>query len=367
MNPFFMTNIKVDKVRHLKNINIALSTTERKHLILTGKNGSGKTSLLEALRDFFVAHENGPFSSFHQSATHNHHVALEFNTLNYPDNVILVFFAAKRGISMEIPLGAKKIKLKDKYHIDSDVETPSLMFLQYLLNLKVEQSFARDDNESHVVEKIEQWFNRFEETLQKLFEDETLKLQFDRKNYNFYLKVQGKELFDLNSLSDGYSAVFKILSDLILRMENTNSYDMQGIVLIDEIETHLHVELQKKILPFLSHFFPNIQFIVSTHSPFVLTSLEEAIIYDLEHQLRIEDLSPYSYDAVVEKYFAVDKYSILIKDKVKEYEYLLNKEKKTPEEQFKWLSLKNYLKKVPPDFAPELVAHFQSLELQEMI
>ena len=47
-------------------------------------------------------------------------------------------------------------------------------------------------------------------------------------------------------------------------------YDLQGIVLIDEIETHLHVELQKKILPFLTNFFPNIQFVITTHSPFIL-------------------------------------------------------------------------------------------------
>jgi len=366
MNPFFITNLKIHQVRQLENIDIALSTNNRKHLILTGKNGSGKTSLLEALRDSLVAYENHQFSPFHQSATHNHNITVEFNSLTHQDNFILAFFAAKRGTLMEMPLGPKKIKLKDKYHIDSEVETPSHIFLQYLINLKVEQSFARDDNENHIVAKIEQWFNHFEKTLQKLFANETLKLQFDRKNYNFYLNTKGKAPFDFNSLSDGYSAIIKILSDLILRMENTERYDTQGIVLIDEIETHLHVELQKQILPFLSHFFPNLQFIVSTHSPFVLTSLPEAIIYDLENQLRIEDLSPYSYEAVVEKYFAIDKYSSSIKDKVKEYEYLLNKEQKTPEEQFKCLTLKNYLKKVPSDFAPELVAHFQSLELQEM-
>ena len=54
------------------------------------------------------------------------------------------------------------------------------------------------------------------------------------------------------------------------------------IVLIDEIETHLHLELQKLILPMLTELFPNIQFIVSTHSPFVINSIENATIFDLE-------------------------------------------------------------------------------------
>lgn len=59
-------------------------------------------------------------------------------------------------------------------------------------------------------------------------------------------------------------------------------FDMQGIVLIDEIETHLHLELQKIILKLLTTVFPNIQFIITTHSPFILSSLENTVVYDLE-------------------------------------------------------------------------------------
>lgn len=47
----FLTGIEIKKVRHLQNISIPLSTEQRKHLILTGKNGSGKTSVLEKLKE----------------------------------------------------------------------------------------------------------------------------------------------------------------------------------------------------------------------------------------------------------------------------------------------------------------------------
>ena len=47
----FITKIKIEKVRHLENIEIELSEDSRRHLLITGKNGSGKTSLLEALRE----------------------------------------------------------------------------------------------------------------------------------------------------------------------------------------------------------------------------------------------------------------------------------------------------------------------------
>lgn len=48
------------------------------------------------------------------------------------------------------------------------------------------------------------------------------------------------------------------------------AYEKEGIVLIDEIETHLHLELQRVILPILTTIFPNIQFVVTTHSPLFL-------------------------------------------------------------------------------------------------
>ena len=53
MEPTFLTGIHIHKVRHLENIDIPLSAAARKNLILTGKNGSGKTSVLNALISHF--------------------------------------------------------------------------------------------------------------------------------------------------------------------------------------------------------------------------------------------------------------------------------------------------------------------------
>lgn len=51
---------------------------------------------------------------------------------------------------------------------------------------------------------------------------------------------------------------------------------------------------EKSILPFLTRFFPNIQFIISTHSPYILNSIENCVIYDLEKRIRMENMSGYS-------------------------------------------------------------------------
>lgn len=60
MEPAFLTAIHIEKVRHLKDIDIPLSPSERKNLIFTGKNGSGKTSILDNLASYLQATVSGP-------------------------------------------------------------------------------------------------------------------------------------------------------------------------------------------------------------------------------------------------------------------------------------------------------------------
>ena len=50
----FMTELRINHVRHLKDITIPLSNSQPKHLVLTGKNGSGKTSVLKSVVDFLT-------------------------------------------------------------------------------------------------------------------------------------------------------------------------------------------------------------------------------------------------------------------------------------------------------------------------
>ena len=91
--------------------------------------------------------------------------------------------------------------------------------------------------------------------------------------------------------------------DLMIRMQRqekrVTEFLMPGIVLIDEIENHLHMELQRRVLRTLTELFPNIQFIVTTHSPFVLNSIDKATVYDLENHTLIENgLSDASYSGI---------------------------------------------------------------------
>ena len=97
---------------------------------------------------------------------------------------------------------------------------------------------------------------------------------------------------NLSLLSSGETALMCLFGEIIRQADtlrnNIPLNQIQGIVLIDEIEKHLHIRLQKEILPGLLKLFPGIQFIVSSHSPFLNMGLasEQGIksqIFDLDN------------------------------------------------------------------------------------
>ncbi|MBS2100217.1 AAA family ATPase [Carboxylicivirga linearis] len=406
MKENFITKIDIKESRNLKDYNVELSTENRKHLILTGKNGSGKTSLLLDLNQFLSNIDNGNFQHIQNQKNNiqNYERSLQRPNISQQDKVnlerglqdtknwfkrfggtsidfsnsehiifdkcqkgdfLLAFFDSKRQTNLQVPTGIKKINLKKKYSIQEKANTN---FIQYIVNLKADRSFARDDNEMDVVNKIDDWFEQFRKRLQEIFDVDSLELKFDRRAYNFEIIINGYKPFNFNTLSDGYSAIISIVTELLLRMEshNVKSYDLEGIVLIDEIETHLHVDLQKKVLPFLTDFFPKIQFIISTHSPFVLNSIENTIIFDLEKKIVTTDLSGYSYDTLIESYFDSNKYSNELISKVNEFENLLNKKEKSEEEIQRYAFLKSYLNEIPKFISDELAVKLQQLKLKSI-
>lgn len=411
MDNIFIKSIYIKELRHLKDIRIDIDEDEKKHLIITGKNGSGKSTLLESIRDYLKSIEQATYDTriiafetikriksnieqiqnnsqisddekvkiinnyekrienyMYYIRKHGNWIELDIAKSEIIQNVynngelVLSYFGAKRNSNVMTPSGVEKITLSEKYSIDIK---PATNFLKYLVDLKTQQSFARNEGEDEEADKIGLWFKNFENSLRKLMNEPELKLKFDYKNYNFTILEGNKEPYGFNELSDGYSAVLDIVMDLIMRMEKkaSRAYDLEGIVLIDEVETHLHIGLQKKIMPFLTNLFPNIQFIVTTHSPFVLSSINDAVIYDLEKKIKVEDLSGYSYEGIVESYFDIDQYSSQIKDKINYYSDLINKKDKTEEEIDEMHTLRKYLKNIPQDLSPELYARFLEIEI----
>lgn len=403
---YYLNKITVNKLFHLNNFEIPITDEAYPHLIITGKNGSGKTVLLNAVADFleqikqdtnlyfmqYRAWEESARKRLEQAQTPNDKAKatldLEQNTdrvnnlfgkveLGFNDvasiilkyqsgDFILAFYQADRKVKMDEPQNPTKPQIPK---LSGVKETATAQFLNFLSDLKIQEALARNENQNDYADSIRQWFISFEQLLQQIYQDDRLHLEFIIRDYSFRI-VTGEKSFKLTEMSDGFAAVIDIVADLILKMQGKNkltrAYQKQGIVLIDEIETHLHLSLQKLVLPMLSRLFPNIQFIVTTHSPFVLSSMNNAIAYDLEHRQPIEDLTEYSFEALTEGYFGVKTESSYIDMRLKQLEELLASDELSDVELVELKHLIEDFNKIPEAASPMVVGRYRQLRIANM-
>jgi hypothetical protein len=144
-----------------------------------------------------------------------------------------------------------------------------------------------------------------------------------------WVERQGNR-FPLREMSDGYRAVAALVVDLLKQtydaygrletrsVQGVTVIDAPGVVIIDEIDAHLHVSWQKRIGGWLKRHFPRIQFIVTTHSPYVCQAADENGLIrmpgpDEQEPPHIVDLELYERivygsgdDAVMSRLFGLD-------------------------------------------------------------
>lgn len=339
----YITSIHVNDCYTYQDFTIDLLPNQPfSHLILTGKNGSGKSTILKALnvnvenfirlgKDYNVKENNLEFygvGSVLKKITMSVKTRLELSSkvkiaFNTTENAI--FPDAKQFViySYLLPNRSSKVDEVNNPTKDDEFEkqlkdfnSPDFFiqrFKQFLVNKKVNQAFAQLDNNEVEIAQTNAFFRKMEEIFGRIFEDNFLKLVFDKDAYEFFIKLgDGREL-TFNVLPDGFSAFLSILMDLFVRLElirksvGNHSYDPCGIVLIDEPETHLHLSLQYQVLPILTSLFPNVQFIVATHSPAVISSIKQVTIFDLTTKETLSDAAVgKSFSELMVSHFGLD-------------------------------------------------------------
>lgn len=131
-----------------------------------------------------------------------------------------------------------------------------------------------------------------------------------KQGYVYFIFTDGREV-RFEDLSDGYLRLVNTVMDLAFRCSVMNRplYGLdtcnltEGVVCMDEIDDHLHPSLQARVIKALQHTFPKVQFIISTHAPMVMTSVEDIennVVYRLDYQegnYLAEVVSTYGLDA----------------------------------------------------------------------
>ncbi|WP_262137209.1 AAA family ATPase [Pseudomonas sp. Marseille-Q5117] len=349
-------------------INTAIPSSKKKatinlhnrNLIITGVNGCGKTQFINGLFDYLFkridqrqnasvqqleqnfdsytyqlslineADQNYQYFTAEKENTRKKILEAKAPPVNVEDfekftidyhkqSAVLLKFEATRQASIRPPNASKSTDaLKQEIRTIGDAST---LFEEYLVSQKTAQAFAESPNIGNnptEAKSIKEWFEKLERDLRELFEDSSLELHFDYTLQSFHIRQQGKVPFRLQQLSSGFSSILSIYATLLtkIQLSSCSIDEIYGVVLIDEIDAHLHVSLQRKILSFLTKSFPHIQFIVTTHSPFVVSSVRDAVIYDLSTLEQVEDLSMYSYESILSGLFNTAPVSEVMKEMI---------------------------------------------------
>jgi predicted ATP-binding protein involved in virulence len=312
--------ITIEGLKGVGNVELNLMPNQRVYIFI-GSNGVGKTKLLEALfqgallsSKTFIDNIPGSFQAINfytVSKKINYVNSHNFDFTGSSNNIVNVFknrayHTPKEYLLKEyacIFLGEKKRSEVDDKSVTSlpalgDFSERRAKYFEHIINRmendfhslgmsedvslwfalrKVSEIFSKNDNRRFEIDNVLIALNEIDKRFDSKFID------MDGK-FNIFLKIDNKET-KLSNLSSGFTSVLKIIQSIISGYANftneTNLTHVKGVVFIDEIESHLHLEWQVKIVPLLKDIFKNTTFYIATHSPLVLTQLQQGEAYKL--------------------------------------------------------------------------------------
>lgn len=275
--------------------------------VLLGNNNTGKTSVLKAIADLtprvFIAPSNNAEDEnrkYVPSVYYDHYV---WNFLNGDDASVsavlqngITWGYNKKGVRVHKDSWLDKFLIVgygvSRYPASTSLaENKSMscdtLFLNdsRLVNLE-EWLMQLDYASKNEKQAADNRLYRIKELIcGNLFpeiKDFTFESSDELHNYVLFQTEDG--WFRYTQLGYGYQSLLSWIIDLCKRMfdaypELQNPLDGDAVVLVDEIDLHLHPQWQRNIISYLSKAFPNVQFIVTTHSPLVVQSIEDINLY----------------------------------------------------------------------------------------
>lgn len=315
--------------------------------ILTGQNGTGKTTILQALaikmlevkpfiefkslisstfkKNFYkrwntgnnehgdgsIIFDNGEeikFNGFEAEGVNvfrdkkfneiiserqqkNFQATLKEYSNNYIYNFVAFAYSGYRFIEHEENVETKD---KPKYNplekaleFDKSFTQNDYTLNQWLAINSSKRALARESGDKKGIERFDKNIKNIELIIHEIT-GQTIKFEtvYDR-DLKIVANVEGKKL-DFDLLPDGLRSLISWIGDLLMRMDalkwqnDLPVFEREFILFLDEIEVHLHPSWQRKVLPVVQKLFKNAQIFITTHSPFIVNSIDGAYIYELK-------------------------------------------------------------------------------------
>lgn len=343
--PFYLQEFEVQNFGAIKNVRINGISKDARWVFITGANGSGKSLLLKAialtLGQGMVPRQyiNNLEEPYFTAKLFGYYLDDEILERRGNDSksknarrTLLTGFAA---------YGIHRTTIrKNIYLAAGNHELSKNGFLESILGEKISPliDFNKTIKEWTGTETSRQKFHHRRDFFVKALLQTVpglVDIHFVEKKYNydtdFLFNFDEGEIYRCNydQLSSGTKSILSFVADIIVRFykQQPDAYDpseFRGVVIVDEIDLHLHPQGQKDLILALNEVFPNIQFIVSTHSPIpFLAAPKNSIVYSIERNseyginakridslIHLEDLLPntiltspiFGMDSIVSSY-----------------------------------------------------------------
>jgi predicted ATPase len=284
--PFALSRLEVFDFQGIKHLKIDTIPANAQWIFLTGENGFGKTSILRAIAKGLVGDE-----AFVEWLPLESRIYVNGYNANQP-----FFYSAQRKKTPDsnfqvAAYGTARFRYRNDPELKTSKtlslfndEVPLINIEMILIAAERAKSEGKDKKQVTTFDRLKKIFldviPQLADIKVEYFENELITNQYQVR---YYEKGDTREPYapvQLKDLAAGYRNVLTMIGDMIVRLsEHPNALleHLQGIVLIDEIDAHLHPKYQYELPYLLTKAFPKIQFIVSTHSPLPILSLPKKI------------------------------------------------------------------------------------------
>ncbi|UQB69940.1 AAA family ATPase [Epilithonimonas zeae] len=297
--PWKLFSIDIKDYGLINDLSIEIKNKKNQWIFLTGENGSGKTNLLRAMA---TALGNRMLSKNEFEENPNFKVTANFiykNKLQEYSRIGNGEVKGKRkpyiqGLAMYGPYRLDMVvdkmnKAKFKKELNKEESFKSLFKVGTpLLSIDKQFEFWRSGSkrEKNLFQKREYYIKSLIIDVVHNLVDIRFTIENNKKITKYIFTNDQNQEYSLvwEKLSTGTKSTIAMLGDILIRLFNQQSdildpAELRGIVIIDEIDLHLHPKAQKELVINLSRTFPNIQFIVSSHSPIPFIGAPEESVF----------------------------------------------------------------------------------------
>jgi energy-coupling factor transporter ATP-binding protein EcfA2 len=317
IEPFQLKSVKLENIGPFRSLALDL---DDKWNVMLGNNGSGKSTLLRAIALVLCGDDPRALAEggrLLRSGTHNGSVEVVVGRETYRTELsrdtsrrlvhvnaglrvaplkigrwVALAFPPLRGVSTENPKGpttdgSRSPDVEDVIPIllgSTDTRLNSLK--QWLVNLHLRSSAGEGVTEQQAKTNLE-LRDKYFEIFNTFVPGANVKFAgVDRDSWQVNVTTNGVEV-GIDQVSQGMSSILGWVGALLQRMYEIHgpSLDLTrdgAVVLIDEIDAHLHPEWQQRIIGTLREQFPNVQFIATTHSPLIVGELDPSQVYRIQ-------------------------------------------------------------------------------------